>query len=240
MAARGWEGWRAPGRRPRRPRRLSGRAEGGEPPPEECRSAPGGTGAQDGLGNARDLSDYTDRSATSTALRLSAIHEAWLDTILGELIGDVEAQHAICRPAERLEPALDRIAAECCKIVVDAADPFFDRTLASRVFEAKGGWLDQAREALEEQLDSEDMQTIRGHAERQIESIRAQLREIVASTQMAAEDLEIYPPEPEIPGAEIDTDLQPQPLISSDWSWVEQSRALIARKRYGGPARAKR
>jgi hypothetical protein len=120
------------------------------------------------------------------------------------------------------------------KIITDAVNPFFDRTLASRVFEAKGRWMDRAREALAEQIETEDMISIRAHAERQIESIRAQLREIEASTEMATADLEIYLPEPEIPEPEINTDLQPQPLISTDWPWHEQTRALIERKRYGG------
>ena len=124
------------------------------------------------------------------------------------------------------------------QIVIKAVDPFFDRTLASRVFEAKGAWLDQARDVLQEQLDTEDMLTLRVHAERQIETIRQQLREIEASTQMASEDLEIELPEPEIPEPEIDTDLQPQPLVSTDWSWAEQTRALIARKRLSNGAGA--
>jgi hypothetical protein len=125
------------------------------------------------------------------------------------------------------------------QIVIKAVDPFFDRTLASRVFEAKGAWLDQVRDVLQEQLDTEDMLTLRVHAERQIETIRQQLREIEASTQMASEDLEIELPEPEIPEPEIDTDLQPQPLVSTDWSWAEQTRALIARKRLSNGAGAK-
>jgi hypothetical protein len=120
------------------------------------------------------------------------------------------------------------------QIVTEAVDPFFDRTLASRVFEAKGAWLDQARAALEQLLGTENMLTLRAHAERQIESIRAQLREIETSTQMATADLEFELPDPEIPPAEIDVDLQPQPLVSSDWDWVDQTRALIARKRYEG------
>jgi hypothetical protein len=102
------------------------------------------------------------------------------------------------------------------------------------VFEAKGAWLDQAREALDEQLDTEDMLALRAQAERQIEGIRAQLRQIEAAAEMATEDLEIDLPTPEIPEPEIDTVLQPQPLVSSDWSWIDQTRALIARKRYSG------
>jgi hypothetical protein len=119
------------------------------------------------------------------------------------------------------------------KIINEAIAPFYDNTLAGRVSDAKSQWLAEAREALAEQLDTEDMLALRAQAERQIEGIRAQLRQIETAAEMATEDMEIELPEPEIPEAEIDAELQPQPLVSSDWSWVDQTRALITRKRYG-------
>jgi hypothetical protein len=122
------------------------------------------------------------------------------------------------------------------RIVTKAVDPFYDHTLASRVFNAKGRWLDEARDALDEQLDDAGLLSLREHAEGQIEAIREQLRAIERATEMASEDLEVDLPEPEIPEPEIDTDLQPLPLISSDWSWTDQTRALIARKRLSAGA----
>jgi hypothetical protein len=98
-------------------------------------------------------------------------------------------------------------------------------------FEAKSAWLDRARNASEQPLNTASMLMLRAHAKRQIEGIRAQLREIRASTPMAAEDLEIESPEQAIPDPEIDADPQPQPLVLTDWPWAKQARALTAGRR---------
>jgi hypothetical protein len=119
------------------------------------------------------------------------------------------------------------------RIVNEAVEPFYDRGLASRVFEAKGKWLDAAREALDEQMNSETMLIIRARAEAQIETIREQIEEIESATEQATEGLDLDLPVPEVPEAEVDESLQPKPLISSDWSWAEQTASLVARKRYG-------
>jgi hypothetical protein len=116
-------------------------------------------------------------------------------------------------------------------IVTEAVEPFYDRTLAHRVWQARSAWIERASEALSDQLNSETMLMIRARAEMQIEQIRAQIREIESATEMAIEGLDL--PIPEVPEAEIDKSLQPLPLVSTDWSWAEQTRALIARKRYG-------
>jgi hypothetical protein len=119
------------------------------------------------------------------------------------------------------------------EIVHKAVATFYDRTLSSRVFEAKGEWLDAARTALDEQMNSETMLTIRARAELQIDHIRAQIKEIETATAMATEGLDLYLPVPEVPEAVIDENLQPLPLIASDWTWADQTAALVARKRYG-------
>jgi hypothetical protein len=122
------------------------------------------------------------------------------------------------------------------QIINGAVAPFYDRTLDQRVFEAKGRWIDQASEALDDQLNSETMLTIRARAEAQIENIRRQIEEIESATEMATEGLDLDLPVPELPEPVIDENLQPQPLVSSDWPWADNTSRLIARKRYGNGA----
>jgi hypothetical protein len=80
------------------------------------------------------------------------------------------------------------------------------------------------------------MLTIRARAEIQIESIRRQIEEIEAATEIATEGLDLDLPAPVIPEPEVAESLQPLPLISSSWPWAENTRRLIARKRYGNGA----
>ena len=114
------------------------------------------------------------------------------------------------------------------EIVEDALDPFFDHTLEQRVFQAKGQWLDEAADALSDQMSSETMLMIRARAELQIENIRRQLGEIEEATEQATEGLDLDLPVPVIPEPVIDENLQPLPLIASDWSWADQTAALVA------------
>jgi hypothetical protein len=120
------------------------------------------------------------------------------------------------------------------RIVTGAIMPFYDADLTSRVWRAKSDWEDRTREALNEQLDDEHLAALRGHLAEQIVGIRKQLREIESQARLATRDLDIELPPIVIPDPEIDETLQGKPLISSRWSWPEQTRALIDRKRYAG------
>ena len=119
------------------------------------------------------------------------------------------------------------------RIINQAVEPFYDRTLEQRVFQAKGQWIDEAADALADQMNSETMLMIRARAELQIENIRRQIEEIEEATEQATEGLDLDLPVPVIPEPVIDENLQPLPLIASDWSWADQTAALVARKRYG-------
>ena len=121
---------------------------------------------------------------------------------------------------------------ELTRIVTNAIAPFYDATLAHRVWLAKSDWEDRAREALDEQLGDEHRAALHGHLAEQLDAIRAQLEEIESQARLSTEDLEIELPPIEIPEPEIDESLQGKPLLSSRWSWAEQTRALIERKRY--------
>ena len=118
------------------------------------------------------------------------------------------------------------------QIVRDALDPFYDHTLRERVYGAERDWRTAAQAIVDEQLDREQIGMLREAAERQIEEMRERLAEIEMTVRTATEDLNVDLPEAEIPEPEIDESLQGEPLLSSAWSWAEQTRALISRKSY--------
>jgi hypothetical protein len=120
------------------------------------------------------------------------------------------------------------------RIIVEAVEPFYDATLTSPGAEAKEEYRDLAQEALEGQLTDDQIATLRVVAVEKLEEIRAALRDLESTVGMAAGSLDIDLPEAVVPEPEIDESLQGKPLISSSWSWVDQTRALIARKAYDG------
>lgn len=124
------------------------------------------------------------------------------------------------------------------QIVWHALDPFYDHTLKSRRYEAQSRWSKAAQAQLDEQLDHDQLAQIREAAERQIEEMRDQLDRIAEMARTETADLDIDLPDVEIPEPNIDTRLQGKPLLSSEWSWADQTKALIARKAYtnGGGA----
>jgi hypothetical protein len=118
------------------------------------------------------------------------------------------------------------------RIVHEAIEPFFDIGLQARVEVAEEAWRERAQEALAEQLGEEHLAALHEQLAEQIEAIRAQLEQIESQARMSKADLDIELPPIEVPEAEIDEGLQGSPLISSAWSWADQTRALINRKRY--------
>jgi hypothetical protein len=114
-------------------------------------------------------------------------------------------------------------------IVRHAVDPFFDRTLASRVNDAEEEARDWAEQQLRDQLaDNYDYQDARAEANSALNTLNEawdRLSEIVDS-------VDLVPPEQDPIEAEIgDT---PPPLVSSDMPLIEAIRILRGRKDYGG------
>jgi hypothetical protein len=95
-------------------------------------------------------------------------------------------------------------------------------------------WLAQAQAVLEERIGPEHLAQLRAdaqeklaHVEEQLNSLRAALRGEVPPGVL--EHLpEIVVPEGSAPGG------GKPPLVSSRQTWVEQTRALIRHKSYGG------
>jgi hypothetical protein len=117
------------------------------------------------------------------------------------------------------------------RIVVDALEPFFDDTLDERVREAQAERKTEAQAALESQIDQGALDDLKQQAEEKLEQLRDQIDELNRKLRLTTGD-GIGLPEPQIPEAEVFPESQGLPLVSSAWDWVEQTRALIARKRY--------
>jgi hypothetical protein len=116
-------------------------------------------------------------------------------------------------------------------IVERAFDPYFDRTLAARVSEAKEEWEQEAEEAIREQVDPTILANLREEAGERLAELRSVIDDINERMRLAADDFTLPPIE--VPEPEVDEDASRQALVSFDHSWLEATRALIARKQYG-------
>jgi hypothetical protein len=113
------------------------------------------------------------------------------------------------------------------QIVRNSLAPFYDKTLEGRVSEAKMDWRAAAQEVLDEQIDA----TMRDEMVAAATVKLAEVKEQISALAIAADSV-IGLPEFVIPEAETDPALHGKPLVSADWSWVEQTRALKAHKSY--------
>ncbi len=118
------------------------------------------------------------------------------------------------------------------EIVTRAIAPFYDHTLATRVDQAREAWEAAAREQLLERIDGEEIARIRTDAETWLEEMRTGLNTLNDRLQRVVADAEIDLPPVEIPEPVIDPAAGGVPLISSRWSWADQTRALRAHKAY--------
>jgi hypothetical protein len=128
--------------------------------------------------------------------------------------------------------ALATLTPDVLRGIAEAAvHPFWDRTLESRVRDARHDWLHAAQEALDEQLSPDRLAHLNAGAEAEIERARERLQEISAAIDEADIDLPSF----DIPEPIIGDDL-PAALVSSDMPLAEAIRKLRDRKRYGdGP-----
>jgi len=124
---------------------------------------------------------------------------------------------------------------ELQRIIEAAIQPYFDSSLSDRVATAKSDWEAEAQEALDEQIDSDALDVIRERAAEKLEEIRTEVERINDQLRMAVDGIVELPeaivPEPEVDDGKL---CRQAPLISSSWSWVRATRALIVRKAYGG------
>ena len=116
-----------------------------------------------------------------------------------------------------------------------AFDPYTDRALDERVLQARLNWEQRVEDALAEQIDPEHLEALRSEAGGRLAELEDAVADINERLRMAAGD-HFTLPAIEVPQPEIDTDAPRQALVSSDDDWAAATRALIARKAYGGGA----
>jgi hypothetical protein len=121
------------------------------------------------------------------------------------------------------------------KIVRDAFDRYVDHSLDRRADEIRQAWLDQAQEVVNGEIDNALLARLHAEAESRLGTIRVEIdrinEQLRASTDVL-DNIGVLPPVPELPEAVLEGGCLP-PLISTAWPWVEQTRALKARKQYG-------
>jgi hypothetical protein len=119
------------------------------------------------------------------------------------------------------------------EIVEVAFDPYFDHTLEERVAEAEEVWLEEARSAINTQVDQDRLAALRAEAAERFAAMRAEIDRIDAEIEAATAEVTL--PSVEVPESEIDLDLLDpgrQALVSFDGDWMTATRALIKRKSY--------
>ncbi len=118
------------------------------------------------------------------------------------------------------------------RIVNDAVIPFYDHTLGPRIYAARSEWESAANAQIREQFDGDSMEALKSAAEERIEEMCDELDEIRSVLEESMKEVKVDVPKPAIPNSEIDESLQGTPLISTNWPWDDQTRALKTRKAY--------
>jgi len=116
------------------------------------------------------------------------------------------------------------------KIARDAINPFFDHTLGRRVRDARQAWIREAQQALEAQMGSDELDRIQQEAAGKLDELRDEIKAINDALHIDV-DRDDLPPIV-VPAAQLNGGPDGLPLIDSTWSFSEQSRRLIAHKRY--------
>lgn len=116
------------------------------------------------------------------------------------------------------------------RIVRQAIEPFFDTSLQRRVRKAEKEWEDEAQARLEEQLDQEELDRIREEASAKLGQLEEEIEALNDALSIDIGDINL--PEIVIPQPELDGHPDGEPLVDSDWSWVEQTLSLKDSKSY--------
>ena len=123
------------------------------------------------------------------------------------------------------------------EIAAKAIAPFYDRTLAARVWRAEQQWREQAQQVIDGQIGGDVDQLRREAADRlakigtDIEQFRdekrAEIHAIIDTVRVDVDESEL--PEPVVPEPVVEPET-PEPLCDSRWDFAEQCRRLIASK----------
>jgi hypothetical protein len=122
---------------------------------------------------------------------------------------------------------------ELDKIIANAFDHYFDHWLEGRARAVAADWEAEAQEVLDQSVDDSLIAELHAEAQSKIAGIQHEIDLINDQLRTATDTLGIeFPPLPESPEPELEGGGLP-PIISTSWSWVDQTRSLIARKSYG-------
>lgn len=117
------------------------------------------------------------------------------------------------------------------QVAHDALDPYFDHTLAHRVWLARSEWQHRAQTILDAQ-DGDDLRQLRVDAANQLDEKHDEIRQILDTVRVDAGRYKF--PTPVVPAPRLDpTKPHPLPLCDSGWDFAEQCRALKRSKAYG-------
>ena len=118
------------------------------------------------------------------------------------------------------------------EIVEDAFAPYFDSTLEDRVETAEAAWMEQAQAAINAQINPTVLAAVRAEATAKLSELRSAIDDLNERMDLATDGFNL--PEIDVPQPEIDGDAPRRALVSLADSWVTATRALKARKQYGG------
>jgi hypothetical protein len=132
---------------------------------------------------------------------------------------------------------------ELRQIVEAAIAPYYDTTLADRIQQAKMEWQREAEAAIDEHVGADELADLQQEADDADEDAREKIEAIQNEVRATAEALNDrfgdmldgveLPEAPDLPEAELPERPPGSVLVSSDWTWADQTRALKERKSYG-------
>ena len=117
------------------------------------------------------------------------------------------------------------------RLIEEAFAPYIDQTLGRRVRQAATKWDQDAKAAIDEQVDPDDVQELR----RKVAQLSDDADAINSELASLVEDVEL--PEIAVPRSRVDLENLNggrQAVIKFDTDWLTATRTLIARKQYLG------
>lgn len=116
------------------------------------------------------------------------------------------------------------------QIATAAIEPFYDRTLVSRVYRAKQAWIEEAQAVVDDTVDQDQLDRLRDELTAKLATLRAEIDAINEAARVDADDFDL----PEVPAVPepVLNGTQPMPLLDSTWPFAEQCQRLIGSKAY--------
>ncbi|KRQ01849.1 hypothetical protein AOQ72_10560 [Bradyrhizobium yuanmingense] len=120
---------------------------------------------------------------------------------------------------------------ELRRIVNEAVRPFYDGSLVRRAEQVRSEWIEAAQTALNAGIDHVMLARLRAEMEQRLETLRQEIDGLNETLRTTANGVDL-PDMPGLPDAVLPARIA-VPLIDSNDDWITQTRALIARKKYG-------